>query len=102
MTDLNYSVHAKARMSQRGIGRSIVELILTNGTKIGRGRIMLKKRKASMMIRDLKKQLKEHKELKMIRKLINKITHIERSTDKVIVVTDGHLITVYHLTRPIR
>ncbi len=102
MKNLTYSRHAEIRMSQRGIGRSIVELILVNGTYLGRNRIMLKKKTATMMIHHLKKELKKHKELKMIQILNEQIAHVERATNKVIVVTDGHLVTVYHLTGPIR
>ena len=47
---------------------------------------MLKKREAAKVIRDLKKQ----------------IANIERLTDKVLVVADGQLVTVYHQTTPIR
>lgn len=99
MTNLTYSRHAETRMSQRGIGRSIVDLILVNGTKIGRNQIVLKEKTATMMIHHLKKELKEHKDLYTIQILNQKIAQVERATNKVIVVIDGHLVTVYHLTR---
>lgn len=102
MIKLAYSCHAESRMSQRGIQRSIVELILKNGTNIGRGRILLKRRKASMMIQSLKRQLKKQRDQNVTEILKKRIDQIERSVNKVIVVTDGCLITVYHQTRTLR
>ena len=86
MTALTITRHGETRMSQRGIRETDLDVLLAHGTEIGRGRIMLKKRDAARVIRDLKKQ----------------ITNIERLTDKVLVVADGHLITAYHQASPIR
>ena len=86
MTTLTITRHGETRMSQRGIRETDLEVLLAHGTEIARDRIMLKKRDAARVIRDLKK----------------KITNIERLTDKVFVVADGHLITAYHQASPIR
>ena len=86
MTALPITRHGGIRMSQRGIRETDLEVLLTHGTEIGRDRIMLKKRDAARVIRDLKKQ----------------IANIERLTDKVLVVADGQLITTYHQTTSIR
>ena len=86
MTSLTITQHGEIRMSQRGIRETDLEVLLTHGSEIGRDRMMLKKRDAAKVIQALKKQ----------------IAHIERLTDKVIVVANGHLVTTYHRTRRIR
>ena len=86
MTALTITRHGETRMSQRGIREIDLDVLLAHGTEIGRGRIMLKKRDAAKVIQNLKKQ----------------IANIERLTDKVLVVTGGHLITAYHQESPIR
>ena len=86
MTTLTMTRHGEARMSQRGIRKSDLEVLLVHGTDIGRDRIMLRKRDAAKLIRDLKKQ----------------IATIERLTDKLIVIVDGKLVTTYHQATPIR
>lgn len=80
MTATTYTRHGEARMSQRGIRKDDLEILLTYGTDIGRNRIMLRKRDAARLIHDLKKR----------------IAKIERLTDKVLVVAGGQLITAYH------
>lgn len=84
MTNIAITRHGEARMSQRGIRKSDLDTLLVHGTEIGPARFMLRKRDAAQLIRGLKKQ----------------ISRLERLTDKEIVVTDGHLITAYHRTRP--
>ena len=86
MTALTITRHGEARMSQRGIRKSDLEVLLLHGTDIGRDRIMLRKRDAAKLVRNLKKQIAE----------------IERLTDKVLIVADGKLVTVYHQATPIR
>ena len=86
MTALSITRHGEIRMSQRGIREGDLEVLLVHGTDIGRDRIMLKKQDAAKVIRDLKKQ----------------IANIERLTDKVLIVEDGHLVTAYHQTTPMR
>ena len=86
MTALTITRHGEARMSQRGIRKAYLDLLLAYGTDIGRDRIMLRKRDAAKIIRNLKKQ----------------IANIERATDKVLIVEDGQLVTAYHQTDPIR
>ena len=85
MTSLTITHHGEIRMSQRGIRKTDLEVLLTHGAEIGRDRIMLKKRDSAKVVRALKKQ----------------IAQIERLTDKVLVVVDGHLVTAYHQTKPI-
>ena len=86
MTGLLITRHGEARMSQRGIRKADLDLILAHGSDIGRDRIVLIKRDAAKAIQTLKQQ----------------IARIERLTDKVLVVEDGRLVTTYHPTRPIR
>ncbi len=86
MTNLTITHHGETRMSQRGIRETDLDVLFAHGTDIGRDRIMLMQRDAEKVIRDLKKQ----------------IANIERLTNKVIVVVDGHLVTAYHQTTPIR
>ena len=80
MTDLTITRHAETRMSQRGIRESDLDILLAHGTEIGPGRIALRKRDAQETIRRLKKR----------------IANIERLTGKVLVVTEGRLVTAYH------
>lgn len=86
MTNLALTRHGATRMSQRGIRETDLELLLSHGTDIGQGRIMLRKRDAAKVIQGLKKR-------------INKV---ERLTDKVLVVVDGQLVTAYHQATPKR
>ncbi|MYD93240.1 MAG: hypothetical protein F4Y02_06015 [Chloroflexi bacterium] len=86
MTELTMTRHGEARMSQRGIRKADLDVLLAHGTDIGRDRIMLRKRDAAKLIRNLKKQ----------------IANVERMTDKVLIVADGQLITAYQQTTPIR
>ena len=82
MTALTLTRHGEARLSQRGIRKADLEVLLTHGTDIGRDRIMLTRRGAAEAIGDLKRR----------------IADVERLAGKVLVVTDGHLITAYHQT----
>ena len=82
MNNLHITRHAETRMSQRGLRKSDLDVILALGTGIGRDRIMLMKQDAVKEIESLKKQ----------------IANIERLTGKVLVVSDGHLVTAYHET----
>ena len=86
MTNLTITHHGEARMSQRGIRKADLNVILAHGTDIGRDRIMFTKRDAARITRDLKRL----------------IADVERLTDKVLVVENGRLITAYHQTAPIR
>ncbi len=86
MTSIAITRHGEARMSQRGIRRSDLDILLAHGTEIGPDRIMLKNQDAAKVIRNLKKQ----------------IAKLERLTGKEVVVADGRLITAFHRTRPIR
>ena len=86
MTDITFTRHGEVRMSQRGIQKTDLDVILAHGTDIGRNRIMLKRRDADEAIRAHKKQ----------------IAKIERLKDKVLVVADGQLVTAYHQSAPIR
>ena len=84
MTSITITRHGEARMSQRGIRESDLDILLVHGTEISPARFMLRKRDAVQLIRDLKEQ----------------IARLERLTNKEIVVADGTLITAYHRTRP--
>ncbi len=84
MTSLAITRHAETRMAQRAIRESDLDVLLTHGTDIGQDRIMLKKRDAAELIRFWKKE----------------IARIERLTGKVLVLTEGRLVTAYHETRP--
>ena len=86
MTSIAITCHGEARMSQRGIRKSDLDILLAHGTQTGPDRFMLRKRDAVKVIRELKKQ----------------IARLERLTSKEAVVVDGRLITAYHRTRPIR
>lgn len=86
MTGLTITHHGEARMSQRGICKTDLEIFLIHGTDIGQGRIMLKKRDAAEAIRTFKKR----------------IANIQRLKGKVLVVEGDHLVTAYHQTVPIR
>ena len=80
MTSLHITRHAEARMSQRGIRNSDLDVLLDHGTEIGQDRLLLRTRDAEMAIQDLKKRM----------------ARIQRLTGKVIVVSEGTLITAYH------
>ena len=86
MNSLTITRHGETRMSQRGIRETDLDLLLEHGTEIGRNRIMLKNQDAARVIR-------AHK---------NQIAKIERLKGKVLVITDGHLVTTYHQTTSIR
>lgn len=78
--------HGEARLSQRGIRKSDLDILLTHGTETGPERIMLRKHDAAQAIRDFKRQ----------------IAVLERLSGKEVVIADGQLITAYHRTRPHR
>ena len=84
MTSIAITRHGEARMSQRGIRRSDIEILLVHGTETGPDRLMLRERDAAKLIQDLKKE----------------IAMLERLTGKEIVVVDGQLITAYHRAKP--
>ncbi len=86
MTALIMTRHGETRMSQRGFRKTDLEVLLAHGTDIGRNRIMLRRRDAAELIRDLKKQ----------------IAKIERLTGKVLIVVEGRIVTAYHQTTPVR
>lgn len=86
MTSVLVTRHAHARLSKRGIREADVDLVLTHGTEVGQDRIMLMAKDAANLIRARKRE----------------IAKIERLTGKVLVVSDGHLITAYHQARPSR
>ena len=86
MTGLAVTRHAEIRMSQRGIRKTDLGFLLAHGTEIGRDRIMLTKRDAAREIGALKKR----------------IASFERLSGKVVVVSEGHLVTAYHQTTPVR
>lgn len=86
MTSVPITRHGQTRLSQRGIRETDVDLLLAHGTEIGRDRIMLMARDAAKLIRDKKQE----------------IARIERMTGKVLVVSDGRLVTAYHQTTPTR
>ena len=86
MKEIRITRHGEIRMAQRGINGSDLELVLTLGTKVGRDRIMLKKRVAAETVQTLK----------------NLIAQVERAKGKLFVVKEGRLVTAYHQTKPIR
>ncbi len=86
MTALGITRHGEIRMSQRGIRKSDLEFLLAHGTEIGLDRIMLTKRDAAKEIGMLKKQ----------------IANLERLAGKVLVVSDGYLVTAYHQATSVR
>ena len=80
MMSLHITRHAEARMSQRGIRNRDLDVLLDHGTDIGQDRVMLLAQDAERVIGNLKKQ----------------IARIQRLKGKVIVVSEGTLITAYH------
>ena len=86
MTGIVITRHGEARLSQRGIRKSDLDILLTYGTETGPDRIMLRKYDAAQAIRDFKRQ----------------IAVLARLSGKEIVIADGQLITAYHRTRPHR
>ena len=86
MMHIKVTRHAEARMSQRGIRWSDIEVLLEHGTETGPDRIMLTNRDAARLISGLKKQ----------------IAMVERVVGKEAVVANGVLVTAYHRTRPDR
>ena len=86
MTGLSVTHHGEIRMSQRGIRKTDLKFLLAHGTDIGRNRIMLTKQDASREIGMLKKQ----------------IACVERLSGKVLVVSEGYLVTAYHQATPVR
>ena len=86
MTSVLITRHGQTRLTQRGIRETDLDLVLAHGTEIGSDRIMLMARDAAKLIRDRKQE----------------IARIERMTGKVLVVSDGRLVTAYHQTTPIR
>lgn len=86
MIKLYITKHGRARMRQRGLRKTDPELILEYGTEIGQDRIMLRERDADKAIRSRKRE----------------IAILERLKNKVVVVSDGRLITAYHATAALR
>ncbi len=86
MTSIAITRHGEARLSQRGIRRSDLDILLAHGAEIAPDRFMLRKRDAAKAISDLKRQ----------------IARLERLAGKEAVVAGGRLITAYHRTRPVR
>ncbi len=84
MTRIAITRHGEARMSQRGIRRSDIDILLEHGTETNPDRFMLRSRDAARLIRGLKKQ----------------IATLERLAGKEAVVANGLLVTAYHRTRP--
>lgn len=87
MTSVAITRHGEARMAQRGIRRSDLDILLAHGTETGPNRFMLRKRDADRLIQGLKQR----------------IATLERLVGKEAVVADGHLVTAYHrikLSRP--
>ena len=86
MTRIPTTKHAQARMRQRGLRKTDPELILEYGTEIGQDRIMLREQDADKAIQSRKRE----------------IAILERLKNKVVVVSDGRLITAYHATAAFR
>ena len=80
MTKPSITKHGRARMRQRGLREADLDLILEYGTEIGQDRIMLRGRDTDKIIQSLKRE----------------IAKFERLKNKVVVVSDGRLITAYH------
>ncbi len=80
MMPLHITRHAEARMSQRGIRNFDLDVLLDHGTDMGQDRLMLRTQDAERAIGDLKRQ----------------IARIQRLKGKIIVVSEGALITAYH------
>ena len=76
--------HGEARMSQRGIRKSDLDLLLAYGTEIGQDRLMIRKRDGAKLIKDYKEE----------------IAKLERLVGKEFVIANGRLITAYHRTKP--
>ena len=86
MTGIAITRHGEARLSQRGIRRSDLDILLAHGAETGPDRLMLRRRDAVKLIGELKRQ----------------IARLERLAGKEAVVADGRLITAYHRTKPVR
>ena len=100
--------HAEARMSQRGIRKADVPVLLDHGTETGPDSLMLMKRDAARLIEELRKRIAALQRLgrqaghETVQELKKKIKALERITGEEIVVVDGQLVTAYHRTRPAR
>ena len=86
MTDLPFTKHGQERMRQRGLRKTDLETILEYGTEIDQDRIMLTGQDVDKIIRFLKRE----------------IAKFERLKNKIVVVSDGRLITTYHANRAFR
>lgn len=86
MMSIAITRHGEARLSQRGIRKSDLDILLAYGTETGPDRIILRKHDAAQAIRDFKRR----------------ITALERLSGTEVVIADGQLITAYHRTRPLR
>ena len=100
--------HAEARMSQRGIRKADVPVLLDHGTETGPDRLMLMKRDAARLIDNLRnrvvtlQRLGRHAGHETVQELKKKIKALERMAGKEVVIVDGMLVTAYHRTRSVR
>ncbi len=86
MTKPPVTKHGQARMRQRGLRKTDPELILEYGTEIGQDRIMLRERDVDKAIQSRKRE----------------IAVLERLKNKVVVISDGRLVTAYHANAALR
>ena len=100
--------HAEARMSQRGIRKADIPVLLDHGAETGPDRLMLMKQDASRLIEELRQKIAALQRLgrqvghETVQELRKKIKALERLTGKEVVVANGQLVTAYHRTRPVR
>lgn len=57
MTSVAIARHGEARMAQRGIRRSDLDILLAHGTETGPNRFMLRKWDAGRLIQGLKRRI---------------------------------------------
>lgn len=101
--------HARARMSQRGLRREDLGVLLAHATDIGDDRYMLRDRDAAQVIescrraiRIVKRQERMHDTgAAMVKACRRVIDTFERLRGKVLVICEGSLVTAYHQSRPI-
>ena len=100
--------HAEARMSQRGIRKADIPVLLDHGTETGPDRLMLMKRDAARLVEELKRKIAALQKLgrrvshETVDELKKKLRALERLTGKEVVIANGQLVTAYHRTRPVR
>ena len=69
--NLSYCDHASTRIRQRGFSESDVELIVTVGTQVEDGAVLLRKQDVDREIRDLKRQIQSLRRLRNAKAVVD-------------------------------